>query len=166
MRGHRAAAVATILLSIALPSIAHAGEDELILAVEPGWALLHFTDDANHGGAAGVSAWLGVTETIWLAASTGIALGFVEKSAVSELLAGIVVALDVLRVVPYGEALIGAVASKETVEPSFRFGLGADYLISPAIGIGLVARYRPLTDTLGGDGLFTAQVRLSLRIEL
>lgn len=166
--------VAVVFLSITLPSIASsiawAGEDELILAIEPGYGLLlapqGAPDSVAHGGAGSIAAWLGVTDTIFLAASGGAATGFSDGPTIGEALGGVVLALDVLRVVPYGEALIGAIITPDSVGASYRLGLGADYLLSKTFSLGLVARYRGLADNLGGDGLFTAQLRFALRLEL
>lgn len=161
---------AVVFLSITLPSIAPsiawAGEDELILAIEPGYALLSVPEATEHGGFGSIAAWLGVTDTIFLAATGGVAAGFSDGPTIGEALGGVVLALDVLRVVPYGEAMIGAIITPDSLGASYRLGLGADYLLSKTFSLGLVARYRGLSDNLGGDGLFTAQLRLALRIEL
>jgi hypothetical protein len=157
---------AALFLSVTLPSTAWAAEEELVLGIEPGYALLTTPAGAKHGGVADLSAWLGITETIALAISAGTAAGFSEQDAIIEALGGIVLALDVFRVIPYGEAMIGAYLANDTLAPSYRLGVGADYLISPSFAVGVVARYRGLPDMLGGDGLFTAQLRLALRIEL
>ena len=157
---------AVLFLSITLPSTALAAEDELVLGLEPGYALLTTSEGSKHGGTVNLSAWLGITETLALAVTAGGSSGFSERDTIYEALGGVILALDVFRVIPYGEALVGAFLTKDALAPSYRLGVGADYLISPSLAIGLVARYRGLPDALGGDGVFTAQIRLALRIEL
>ncbi|MCK6548204.1 hypothetical protein L6R52_20310 [Myxococcota bacterium] len=160
-----AAAVAVTAAGIA-PRPAAAAEEELVLALEPGWALTSAAD-ARHGASADLSAWLGVTEVLWLSASAGAHhLPADPSQSLWELYAGLVAALDVLRTIPFFEAQLGVTADGGTLAPGIRVGLGADYLISPTVSVGAVVRWRTLADELGADGLLTAQVRLALRIEL
>lgn len=166
-RMQRRPALAFLLVALpSIPSVAFAGEDELVLAIEPAYALLSRPEDSKHGGGADASVWFGVSETIWLAASGGAFAGFADTSAIGEACGGIALAFDVFRIIPYGEAMIGALFSNGEIAPSLRFAIGADYLISPSLAVGLVARYRPLPDVIGGDALVTAGLRLALRYEL
>lgn len=162
-------ASAALVLSPSLLSegVAAAGEDELVLALEPAYAVLT-RDGSTHGGGAEASVWIGLTEALWLTASGGI-LGFDRGQDLPDLLyegaGGIVAALDVLRTIPFVEAAVAALASEDAIVPSVRVGLGADYLVSPALSIGAVIRYRPLADELRSDSLFTLHLRVSWRLE-
>jgi hypothetical protein len=79
---------------------------------------------------------------------------------------GIAIALDVLRTIPFAEIAIGAVANSDALEPSVRLSAGGDYLVTRSLSLGIVARYRPLSEALGGDGLLTVALRIAWRIEL
>jgi hypothetical protein len=156
-----------LLFGAGSPRSAIAGEDEVVLALEPSYGLLS-GDKAEHGAGGHASAWVGISETLWLAGSGG-ALAFFEdghERLVYEALGGIVAALDVLRTIPFAEALIGVVATKDALVPTFRAGVGADYLFSKQASIGVAIRYRPLTEAIASDGLLTVQLRFGLRLEL
>ena len=160
-----------LTLAILYPgaSSALADEGELILAIEPGWALLAHESKNRHGVGAGASAWYGVSETLWLAAGTGAHYTFLEKgerALYGEALGGVALALDVLRTIPFGEAMIGVVANENAFAPSVRISLGADYLVTKSLSLGVVFRYRPLQESLGGDGFFTISLRLGCRLDL
>jgi hypothetical protein len=157
---------ALAFLLVTLPSVAWAGEDELVLAVEPAYAVLVRPEGSKHGTGADASLWFGVSETIWLAASAGAFGAFSDAPVISEACGGIAIAFDVFRIIPFGEAMIGALFTRDTIAPSLRFAIGADYLISRTLAVGLIGRYRPLPDALGGDALVTAGLRITLRYEL
>jgi hypothetical protein len=157
-----------VFLVPALPDRARAAEDEVVLALEPSYGILS-GDATNHGVGGHGTAWLGITETFWLSGSGG---GYVffesggNQRLLYEALGGLVVALDVLRTIPFAEAMIGVVGSRGALVPTFRAGLGADYLLSKRTSVGVVVRYRPLGDKIASDGLLTAELRLALRFEL
>jgi hypothetical protein len=171
--GGRLGAVALPWLTIAAlaalaagPTPAFGAEDELVLALEPGWSLTS-ADDAAHGVGGDLSAWLGITEVLWLSASAGGHHLFTEPSRdLWEAWAGLVAALDVLRTIPFVEAQLGVTGDGGALAPGVRLGLGADYLVGPTVSAGVVVRWRTLADELGADGLFTAQLRVALRYEL
>ena len=167
----RSRATAALGCAVALasfaPGRAWADDDEWILGVEPGWSLVTAPGrDARHGGGADLSLWFGVTETTWLFASGGAhVFGGDESLLLGEALGGLVAALDVLRTIPFVEAAGGVVLGRDQVEPVLRLGVGADYLLTSSLALGVVVRYRPLAG-LDADRRVSASLRLSWRAEL
>ena len=165
---------ATALLTAALAWIggaapAQGAEDELIVALEPGYDRLSHPDGSQHGLGGTASVWLGLSDDLWLALSGG---GFhvgdaPQHDALSrwEAFGGIVAALDVFRVVPYVEAMAGIVGGPSGLHPTARLGVGADYLLTPELSLGAVLRYRPLPAEDLADAAVTAQARLAWRLE-
>ena len=166
----RAASLALGLLSIA-PS-AFAAEDELVLGLEPGYSLLTADTDL-HGAGGRLSLSYGVTDSIWLTAAAGgsrqLGEQELEGRTLLEAFAGVTLALDVLRTIPFIEGLIGVVGARlgdrTKIDPSVRLGVGFDFLVTPSVGLGAVFRYRPVSDDLG-DSLLTIDARLTWRLEL
>ena len=163
------AAVALLLLAGA----AHAGEDELIVAVEPAYAVLTTSTDAfdspAHGFGLSASAWIGTPTALWVGASIGGTGHFTDPDNLGsvEVLLGLVYALDVFAAIPFVEAQAGiltSVVGDTGVQPSARFGLGFDYLVTRTMSLGLVARIRPTGSPLG-DALITGQIRWAVRLE-
>lgn len=158
-----------VIGSLILPSAAYAASDELVVAAEPGYGLLVSGDVTQHGAGGTFSAWVGLTDTLWLGLSGG-AFAFAghrrEPSVTQwETTGGLVATLDVFRWVPYIEGQLGVVGHGSELAPTVRLGLGVDYLVSPRWFVGLVARTRPLADPLG-DVLMTIGLRAGLRYEL
>lgn len=157
-----------------LANVARAGEDELILALEPGYYALTAAGDrpdpgTTHGVGLGASLWLGTDTPFWLSAAVGgsAQLGPDEMSAPIEVLVGIVYALDVFTVIPYLEAHAGLMipaAGDGDLHASARFGLGFDYLVSRTMSVGAVARIRPVAAPLG-DALISGHIRWAVRLE-
>ena len=173
----RIAVAAAGIVSLVLADTAFAGEDEVIVAAEAGYAAL--LDDASgspnsgratgHGFAAGASVWLGTDGPLWVSTSlSGIgAFGGVEDRGGIEALLGLVYAFDVFKAVPYLEAeagLIAALTGDRSVVATARFGLGVDYLFTRTMSLGLVGRVRPVGRPLG-DALITGQIRWTVRLE-
>jgi hypothetical protein len=163
-------ALLTIVLTWAAPLAARAAADELIVAVEPGYDRLSRATTSQSGVGGTLSAWLGLTDDLWLAASGG---GFQTLDEAPEhpklfryeAFGGLVAALDVFRVVPYLEGMAGVVGARGSVHPTIRLGLGADYLVTPELSLGAVLRYRPLPEDDLAQAAVTAQVRLGWRLE-
>jgi hypothetical protein len=151
-------------LLFAIPSLAWGAEGEAVVAVEPGWAIQSAPERTEHTFAAGASLWLGLTDSVWAAASLGFTGPGGDFRSV-EACGGLVLALDVLRVIPFLEAQAGLLASGEQTTALVRLGFGADYFLTERLSVGAVARYRPLPSELG-DGLVTVEARLAFRLEL
>lgn len=167
MRRHAPAILA--VLTVSAPAIAGAAEDELVIAVEPGYAGVTAEDTDQHGFGGAGSVWLGLSDELWLAGSVGAghARGGEMKDPTTffEVFGGLTVALDVFRTIPFLEAQIGMVATDDSLSPTFRVGLGADYFVTRTISLGLVGRIRPTDDAIGGSVL-TVAGRLAIRLEL
>ena len=145
---------------------ASAGEDEVIVAAEPGYAAIDPEGEAYRSGIGfGASAWLGTPSSFWLAGSVGTTGHFdIDDPVTFEALAGIVYAFDVFAAIPFAEAQGGLITGRGGVQPTARFGLGIDYLVTRTVAVGLVGRVRPLADPLG-NALMTAHIRVSVRLE-
>ncbi len=163
----RLAWVTLVLLFISGP--AWALEDEVIFGLEPQYALFTVPEGSRHGGAGDVSAWFGINDFIWLAASGGISFYpsalELDRSIQWQAHGGVVASLDVLRTIPFVEAMIGIVGEGSQLDPSLRVGVGADYLINPSWSIGGLVRFRPLTGALGRN-ILNVGLRVTYRIEL
>lgn len=157
------------LAALLFAAPAYAAEDELVLALEPGWALLASDPVEQHGGGSDVSAWLGINDELWLSVSGGAATVGASEARGSAILyeafGGLVAALDVFQTIPFVEAQLGFVATKDALSPTVRFGVGADYFIARTVTIGAVVRVRPVDEAIGGT-FVTAGLRLALRLEL
>ncbi len=152
---------------------AAAAEEEILLAFEPGYTLLTQRSQGEaQGGGGQASLWYGITDLIWFGLSAGVHVtrspgaqgAGPEALILYEAMGGCAAAFDVFRTVPFLEAFYGAVASKRGARPAFRFGLGADYFISPLLSVGGVLRLRPVTQDTG-KLLFTASFRLAHRFD-
>ena len=163
----RAASVASgviwaTLAAVAGPAQADSGEWALIL--EPAIGLYRPTGgDAQLGAGGDVAAWLGLTTAASLFVSVGGAW-VSDGPPIGEALGGVALALDVLRTIPFLEVGLGAALVDTEVVPALRLGLGADYLLSPRLSIGGVARYRPAFGR-GEEDWLTFSLRLGWRGE-
>lgn len=158
------AAIATIIAVSTAASSTFAGEDELIAAVEPGYAGLDASGlKSGFGGSA--SLWIGTDTPFWVAGSAGVTGHFgLDDPVTFELLGGIVYAFDVFAVIPFAEVLGGFITGTGGLQPTARFGLGVDYLVTRTVSVGVVGRYRPIAEPLG-NALMTATLRLAVRLE-
>ncbi len=143
-----------------------AGEDEWVVALEPEGTLLTPHGGSPTFGAGGqLTAWFGVTEAFWLGAAGG-AWVYPDDAApdlVAELVATAVVALDMLRTIPFLEGGLGADLIDGSLSPVLRVGIGADYLVSEDFSVGGVVRYRPVFGS--GEHVVTLGLRFALRGE-
>jgi len=142
----------------------------MVGAASAGYAFEWGSDSDRHGASGTVDVWWGLDDFAWLAASAsvaGVVTGPDQPGRVSmEALAGGVLALDILRWVPWTELLVGIGGPTDALGPTGRVGLGLDYLLSPRWSIGPAARLRPFPAAEGSDGIFTVQLRLARRFEL
>ena len=161
----RATAFATLAAVLSSTPLAWAGTDEVIAAVEPGVELWTGRAEGTWAVTGGASAWVGLTDQLWLAASAngGQVVTGNETFARYEFFGGVVLALDVFRVVPYLEVLGGVVGAQKQLFPTVRLGFGLDYLIDPEWAVGVVARVRPLPERDIATSVVGASLRLSYR---
>lgn len=151
-------------LALAFPSLGVAAEGEAVVAAEPGLAILSAPESTDHAFAASASVWLGLTDAVWAAAGLGFSGPGGEAKTV-EAVGGLIVALDVLRIIPFGELMAGILTHGDQSTALVRLGFGADYFLTDRLSLGAVARYRPLPSEIG-DGLLTVEGRLAFRLEL
>ena len=161
----RAALPCSVLAALFLPGFAHADEGEWVLGIEPQLGLFSAAgDDAElQLGAGGqLSFWIGLSDAAWLFVAGGVEVGLDGGPTVGEGIAGAVAALDVLRTIPFIELGAGADLIGGELAPLLRLGVGADYLITPDLSFGAVARYRPLFGR-EGESWLTFSLRLGFR---
>jgi hypothetical protein len=161
----RALALPCLLAIVCRPSPARADQDELLLALEPGFGSIERGDVRSNGGGGGVSMSLGLTHAAWLTARAS-GYGFENgRPTLFEAVGGVTAALDVLRIVPFIEALAGIDTRQGRVDAVLSLGLGFDYLVSQHFSVGLVGHYRPLFGQ-GDESFLTVAARIAVRLEL
>jgi hypothetical protein len=146
-----------------LPGTAIAAEEEWLIAAEPGWSWESGVDAHRLGG--GLTAALGLSPAAW--AFVGGAARAPISPAVGvgwEAVAGVQLALDVLRTIPFLEVGGGVAGVGDRLGPLLRVGIGADHLITPSLGLGAVVRVRALAGVDEARGLSLA-LRLTWRDE-
>jgi hypothetical protein len=155
-------AACPLLLLAALAQRAAADEKEFLLAVQPGFSLIHVGDQTAWGGGAGVDFAYGVTDALAVRATgafTGQAIGEAKMNdqvtapsgTVLSYFAGVGVTytIDVLRVVPYIDFAVGALGTRRPTlqgdawghDFGIEIGLGLDYLVNRRFAVGVVVRY-------------------------
>ncbi len=165
-------AVGLSALLFSFAQTASAAEQEILLSVEPAYAVTT-GGMSQHGLGGQVTFAYGLTDALWMTVSAGgsrqLARGELEGRTLLEAFGGLTAALDVLRVIPFAELLIGVVrgqaGNQAHYDPTLRLGAGFDYLLSPSFSVGAVFRYRPVSDAIGDDD-FTVSARLCWRVEL
>lgn len=162
----------TLLCSAALsatPGAAVADEREWVVVAEPTFGVyrgpIDGEDTAAVGGGGALAGWIGLTPAAWLFASAGVAAHSDGAPVIGEAVGGVVLALDVLRAIPFLDLGIGGTLVDAEPVPVLRVGLGLDYLVTPRAFVGLVARYRPSFGR-GGEDWWTISLRLGWRDEL
>lgn len=134
---------------------AQAGERELLVTVQPVYALSYLSDHVAHGVGAAAQVSYGLTDTWALQVLGGVTTqpGEPGTSLLWHASAGVVYALDVVRVVPYFEAAVGiaGLATDAGAGPNLGalVGLGADYEINRRWSVGLGLRYQAYLTDLG-----------------
>lgn len=166
MRAH--AILPAIALGLTLAAPAEAAPDELLLAIEPAYERLSQKPESQNGVGGTATAWIGLTDSLWLTFSGG-AVHMLDTSADDETLTrweafgGITAAFDVFRVVPSLELLAGVVGAKSDVHPTIRIGGAVDYLLTPEWSLGVALRLRPLPEEDIATAATTAQLRIGYR---
>lgn len=134
-----------MLLAAALPSSAHAYEDQLSFGVGLGYAYATRSDSSHHGGYVNLEASLGLSST-W---SLRGLLGFGHHPAQPRLSEGVlgieaVYLVDVLEFVPYAGLGVDGLVSITPKHERFALGahpvVGIDWLLDRSFLLGLCAR--------------------------
>lgn len=159
------AALALVAAALAGPT-ARADEKELILSVEPFFALATTSDQTSPGGGAALDVSYGITDALAIRATGAIAGHSLGKTmdfpAAGTLLAyhagaGLTYTIDILRLVPYADFSIGLLGTsrpdgkggqKTDNELGIELGIGVDYLVNRRFAVGVVVRYHAFLTAL------------------
>jgi hypothetical protein len=129
---------------------ARAGEREWVVSPTVGYHVVQAEGTARHGGGVGLDVEYGLTDS-WALRGSGhyaghafsLDGGYLQMGGLGF---GALYTFDVLRVVPYASATVGAsviggagVSLRYTAE--IRLGVGADYLVQRDFSVGLELRY-------------------------
>jgi hypothetical protein len=154
IRRTTAAAVAAVALLGTVQARAASGE--LVLAGAPLYALVKWDQRHPSGGGVALEAAYGLNDWLWLRGVTFYTAQDAGKDDAARLPAGVIsvggafaglrYAFDVLRVVPFVDAGIGALFSggagqSGRVDFGAELGIGLDYLYNRRVSFGLVVRY-------------------------
>jgi hypothetical protein len=135
----------------ALPRPAAAvGEGEVQLAASGAWGWL---ERSGGGAALRLEGQYGLSESVAVRGGAGAWVGPTQAAALD---LGVTYSLDVLRVVPFGEAGVALVG--HGVGPEL--GLGGEYLVDRHWALALWGRYGLLHSPGGWAGLVTAGLRV------
>lgn len=134
------------------------GEAQLAVFAEGGASL----DESAASFGGGIDAWWGLDSWLWL--STSLSGASVSDGAVGTALGGLVLAADVLSVVPWIEGSAGALIGPGGPAPAGRLSLGVDYALSFEWSVGAYTRLRMGPES--ADGLvWVGGLRLAHRFE-
>ena len=153
------------VLVIAFGGVALADEKEVIVAVEPAFALMHVNSSTAWGGGAGLDLSYGVTDAVAIRATgafTGHSLEATTGGPAGTLLAwhaglGLTYTIDIVRVVPYIDFAVGVMGTERPApagatvtnnQLGVEIGVGVDYLISRRWAVGVVVRYHAFLTAL------------------
>jgi opacity protein-like surface antigen len=176
---------------------AQAEQRELTLGLQPLYGLTYLDARQASGGGGNLHLGYGITDAVGvqiLAGASGHPLSPIEPEDASmkgdpggqlvtwHAAAGVVYALDVVRIVPFFEANIGVLGLYRSTNPTGNqktptiehainvgasLGLGADYLITRRWSVGVAIRYHAfLTDLARIPIYLTVGPRVSLRFGL
>lgn len=155
---------------------ARADERELQLGVAPLFGLTYLDSRASPGGGGALHLGYGLTEGLSIQLLGGATGHPVDGGSLLawNVGAGILYAFDIVRVVPYLEAslnLLGMTTfladQKTELHLGLGVGLGADYVLSRRVSLGLLLRYQlSLTDPARLPVYFLAGPRVTLHFDL
>lgn len=180
-----------------LVSSARAEQREFSLGVQPLYGLTYLEDRSAHGGGGTLQLGYGITDAVGvqlLAGATVHPLAAIVPDDPTQKMdpggqlvtwqasAGVVYALDVVRIVPFFEASIGVLGLYRRTDPGptekagklehainvgAALGLGADYLITRRWAVGVAIRYHAFLTDLSRIPLYlTVGPRVLLRFGL
>ena len=155
----------------ALPSgAARAEQRELTVGLQPAYGLTYVDQRTPSGGGGFAHLAYGITDAVGIQLTGGLTahpLGAALDDNMMPLptgslltwsaTAGIVYALDIVRIVPFFEAGLGVLGTitrtdsgvSQSIGASAALGLGADYLLTRRVAIGVVMRYHAFLSDLG-----------------
>ena len=164
---------------------AQAEQRELQLGLQPLYGLTYIDERNPHGGGGGAFVSFGLTDAVAVQLSGGVTVHPLEENKDKMQLggrlvtyaasAGIVYALDIVRIVPFFSASIGllgttqptAMGDKTALNLGVGIGLGADYMLNRRWALGAEVRYHAFLTDLGRLPLYlTVGPRLLVRFGL
>lgn len=170
-----------VVLSLTLLSAARAERKEVIVALQPGFALMHLDGQTAYGGGGALDLSVGVSDALSVRATgvfTGHALGDTKTAPGGALLdyyagLGLNYTIDLIRLVPYIDlslGILGTVRPPDTTglrhmseDVGFEIGIGFDYLVNRYFAVGVIARYYAvITDPTDIPVYFFAGPRLAV----
>lgn len=175
------------LFAIGAPRTAAAEQRELAMGVQPVYGLTYIDERSPSGGGGIAHLSYGITDAVGVQVQGGatahplaalmddthmLPAGTLVTWQAS---AGIFYALDVVRVVPFFEASLGALGTfirtsegvEHTINAAAALGLGADYLISRRWAVGVAVRYHAVLSDLSRIPIYlTVGPRITLRFAL
>jgi hypothetical protein len=181
------AALVLLLSLLGSSAPVRAEQRELAIGVEPLYGLTYIDQRTPSGGGGDLHISYGITDALAVQVQGGATAHPLQAAMVNmqQLLpgtlvtwqasAGIVYALDVVRIVPFFEATLGILGTwtqtsagvSNTFSVGASLGLGADYLITRRWAVGVVARYyASLTDLSQIPIYLTAGPRITVRFGL
>ena len=168
-----------------LLTTAHAEQRELQLGLQPVYGVTYIDQRSPSGGGGNMQLSYGITDAIAIQLHGGLTAhplaADTDKMLDAGLLttwhasAGIVYALDIVRIVPFFEASIGvlgattrtAMGQKTALNVGAELGLGADYMLNRRWAVGVAVRYHAFLTDLGNIPLYlTVGPRIVLRFGL
>jgi hypothetical protein len=181
------ALVLAALLGLAIPANARAEQRELAIGVQPAYGLTYIDERSPSGGGGIAHLSYGITDAVGIQLQGGATVhplsalmddmhmlpaGLLTTWQAS---AGVVYALDIVRVVPFFEASVGILGTlmqtdagiQRTLDAGISLGLGADYLITRRWAVGVAIRYHAfLTDPSKIPIYLTVGPRVLIRFAL
>jgi hypothetical protein len=168
MSRHLVCALWASLLVVIAMNTARAEQREISIGLQPAYGLTYLDQRKPSGGGGFLHLAYGITDAIGVQITGGATahpLAALEDEMdplpaglllTWQASAGIVYSLDIVRIVPFFEAGIGVLGAmtrtdagvEQTLGASASLGLGADYLITRRVAVGVVIRYHMLLSDL------------------
>lgn len=179
-------AVASVVM--AAPTAVQAEQRDLTVGLQPSYGLTYIDDRTPSGGGGTLHVSYGITDAVGVQLQGGVTAH--PLAAVMDDMnmlpggllltwqasAGIVYALDIVRIVPFFEANIGVLGAwirtddkklQSSVAAGASLGLGADYLISRRWAVGVAVRYHAFLTNISQIPIYlTVGPRLTVRFGL
>ncbi len=180
--------VALASVVMAAPTAVQAEQRDLTVGLQPSYGLTYIDDRTPSGGGGTLHVSYGITDAVGVQLQGGVTAH--PLAAVMDDMnmlpggllltwqasAGIVYALDIVRIVPFFEANIGVLGAwirtddkklQSSVAAGASLGLGADYLISRRWAVGVAVRYHAFLTNISQIPIYlTVGPRLTVRFGL
>jgi hypothetical protein len=177
--------LALVLVVGGVAGRARGEQRELQLGLQPVYGITYLDQSSPSGGGANMQIAYGITDAVAVQVHGGLTAHPLDadmmKMTPAGLLltwhasAGVMYALDIVRVVPYFEASLGVLGTttylgggaKTAVSLGAEVGLGGDYMISRRWAVGVALRYHALLTNLAQLPMYlTVGPRVVLRFGL